>query len=247
MAKKVMTEDSAIIVPEMGVMPVSGPIVMMSPYVSFVSVKSEAFATKVAMHYPDLQDGWPLLFCGGDKPIKLDPMKFLLVHMQVHWSSADSNGEIVKSILDPELVDPKNRDVKENLETVLLIYEGNRLVPARCTFRSTKTRAGWIAKQTLDYAKDDATWAKLSPEHQASLAVKDARFRFYTQVKLAFGNVSKSNGFKYTIAGGIPKVTTLEDWKLIKASFEDPAFRKTLDHCISQFQERMTYVRSKSV
>ena len=223
--------------------PSIGPAYSVSPYVTFVSLKSPLFA-KVAGAFPNLNEGEPVLF-EGEQMTKLDDMTFYLIKASAHWSVCDPNGEIIKSYLDKDEGAKRRKETREHVETVLLVQVKDRLVPARCTFKTTKTRAAFTAWQTKDTAKSEI-WASLSPEHKATLVVPDPRFRYKTTVKLQFGIISKSSGMKMTLAAGIVKPTTVADWGMLSKWLKDEATMKSLELCMVQFGERLDMITAKS-
>lgn len=219
-----------------------GPLYSITPYVSFVSLKSAAFP-KLAPYYPDLREGEPVLFKGADSHVRLDPFRYYLIQYRVHYTEADSEGSVVRSTMDAGVA-KGDKSLKENVETVLIVCTKEGLVPARCTFRTTKTKAVWSAINHLAVAKDGDKWGKLSPEHAATLGAPDPRFRFTATVHLSYGRLSKSTGYKFTEASATVKPTALADWQALTAALNDKAFRALCDDVVTQWKERIAMIES---
>ncbi len=214
------------------------PLFQQTPYVSFVSLKGSAYG-KLAPFFPDMQEGDPILILPDPaRPVKLDPLRFYLVHAKTHYSEVDQNGQIIRSTFNIDEA-RADRSLKEHVEGVVLVCLDTGLVPARVTFKSTKVKAAWTAINTHEAAKDTEAWGKLSPEHAATLVCPDPRFRYTTTVKMSYGNVSRSSGFKFTLATGFAKPSTVADWQAITKAFSDEAFCKLCDAVVGGWKSRI--------
>src|SRR5690242_13215640 len=109
---------------------------------------------------------------------KLNPMKASLLCCKQFWAEVNAAGEVLRTSFEEQ---PK--PFKEHIESVLLVYLEDRIVPANCEFRSTKCPAGKALSDALLEASKP-TWADKSPEHKATLAVPEPFLRFFGLVTL---------------------------------------------------------------
>lgn len=225
------------------IIPDVAPLHSLTAYVSFVSLKSPAFQ-KVAPYFPHLKEGEPVLFTPDDAPIRLDPFRFILAHAKAHYSEIDGEGKIVRTSFSRDEA-AKDKTLQEHVEAMILVIIGEKLVPARCTFKGTKVKAGWIAISALEIAKEGDKWSKISPDHKASLVVPDPRVRYSTTVTMSFGNVSRSSGHKYTVASGFAKPTTAPDWQLLATFLPREDFRAAADAVFAAWKDRLAEITPK--
>lgn len=222
----------------------AAPLYQRTPYVLFISTKGKTFA-EVARHISDLQEGDPVLLQGENVyPIKLNPFRFYLISAFQHFSQVDNLGQITRTILDADRArEDKASKWVEHVETVLLVkLSHGALVPARCTFKSTKTNAIHAAIAEVNAAADAESWAAKSPEHKASLAVPHPWARVLTTVTLKRGT-SKSSGFSFVAAGGFVTPTGLADWQSLASAFQDPAFRQLCEAVNQRHNERVAEIK----
>ena len=226
---------------------VGDPLFQSTAYVLFVSQKGDSFA-KLLPKLPGLQDGDPVLVPGGvNPPVILNPFKFYLIAAWQHFSVVTTTGEIVKSTLNPVHVKRNpGSQWNEHIETVLVVDAGKELglIPARCTFKTTKCRAAFKAIQTNQQAQDPSLWEKLSPEHKESLVATEAWARFVTTVTLK-RMTSKSSGLAYTAADAFCTPTTLADWKRLGHFFQDEKNKAMCDAVMEQHGKRVKQISTK--
>lgn len=218
-----------------------------SAYVQFISRKGQAFAT-VAAHVPGLDEGDPVLIRGEKvKPIKLNPFRFYLIGAFQHFSAVDGMGTITKTVLSKDAVqsDPGTKYL-EHLETCIIVLADGELVPARCTFKSTKINPAHTAVSTLREATETENWASRGEAYKLSCSVAQPWGRFFTTVTLKRG-VSRANGFAYVAAGGFVTPTGPVEWKALADFFEGEENQKLCDAAYRRWEERVREIKQKAV
>lgn len=224
---------------------VQSSIFQLTPYVTFVSPKGQAFAS-LSVQIPGLGEGDPVLIEQGAPPLKLNPFRFFLTHAYQHWSVVDNIGTIIRSTEDREVAKenpPGGGYWAEHIETVLFVRLPDRVVPARCTFKTTKTNAAHAAIAGLELASSPE-FGDRSPEHKAALQMPYPWARVVTEVSLST-RTSHSSGFRYTAAKGIVKPSVESDWKLFAAFFSDPKNVELAQAVVAAHEDRKDQVKSK--
>lgn len=233
------------------VMEVGDPLFQPTAYTLFVSQKGQNFG-QMMISIPDLQDGDPVLVEGPSaKPVKLNPFRFYLITAFQHFSVVDQTGMILKSTTVPTYVKEHPEDKwNEHIETVLIAVvrgdEGARLVPCRCTFKTTKCKAAYKALEARKQAENPVLWERLSPEHKASLIATEPWARYTATVTLK-RMTSKASGFAYVAADSFIVPTGVADWKLLSEYFRE---QKNHDACSAMTEahsKRVAIVKSKLV
>lgn len=225
-----------------GPVQVAAPLVQRTPFVIFVSTKGQTFA-KVAQQIPDIQDGDPVL-CRGDSYTRLNPFKFYIISAFQHFSKVNGQGEIFETILDAEQAREEKGQWSEHIETLLVvILPSGELVPATCTFKTTKTNAAHTAIDNLKKAEDAAEWSKLSAEHKASAAVPAAYARFVVTVTLKRGTAKKS-GFPFVAANAFVRPTGLADWDSFATFLKDPEKKRLCEAVYNRFTDRCEDIKA---
>lgn len=219
------------------------PMHQRTPYVLFVSPKGQTFA-KISQQIPDLQDGDPILV-RGDSYTRLNPFRFYLIQAFQHFSIVDGQGQITETTLDPDVAkEDKDRKWSEHVETVLIaVLPDGSLVPATCTFKTTKTNAAHRAIDELKAAADVDSWSARSPEHKASSVASWPYARFVTTVTLKRGTAKRS-GFAFVAANAFTRPTGLADWQALGDSFKDETFKKTCEAVYDRFQDRIADIKA---
>lgn len=207
-------------------------------YVQFAHPKAKNYAALIQA-YPDLEESDPFLIQPDPaRPIKLNPFTFLLLRQFQHFADVDNNGQIIKTYDEP------GSGRKEHIETAILAYHNGELTPATCTFKTTKAAAAKTAIKTLELAADTEKWGRNSPDHNATIAIPDPRFRFTTTVKLR-PSVGQSSGNAYVAATGLCRPTTVADWQVIGSKLNDPKFTAAMAAVLKAFDGRRRFVNSK--
>lgn len=221
-----------------------GPVFGLSPYVIFASTRSENFA-RWSAEVPGLNDGDPLLV-RGEKLVRLLPFQFHLIRAFQHFSIVDNTGTILRMTRDPNVAkaeSTKSARFDEHIETVLLVVLPDEIVPARCTFKTTKTNAAHKAIQAVTLAATPE-WAKLSPDHKETLNAPQPWMRVLVNVTLKAGT-SRSSGFRYVAANASIKPTGVADWRRIGKFFEDEQGTASANEVVAQYERRLEDVMAK--
>lgn len=214
------------------------------PYVQFISSKGQSFG-EVARQIPSIQDGDPILV-RAKAATKLNPFRFYLAAAFQHFSMVDTMGCIVKATLD-STVARSDRAWQEHIEALIIVVLDDELVPARCTFKTTKTNAAHTAIKTLrEIREEPEEWAKRSPEHKLTVKVPLDWARFTTTVTLKRGT-SRSTGFNYVAANGFAEPTGAADWKLLADAMKDDNFNMLCDDTLRRHEQRISEVKQKVV
>ena len=215
------------------------PVFQQTPYVQFLNAKSPSYP-KVVAALPDAQEGDPILM--GEKPVRLDPMRFSLIRAKAHYSEVTADGTVLRSTSDPERA-ATDKKLAEHIECVLLVVTPDGLVPCRCQFKGARLKA---VRNALDALKEASSpeWGKKSKDHEASLVATDPRFRFTSTVRITF-QTSRTNGFKYALATSVAKPTGVADWKQIGEFFASEDNRKLCEAVVESWRERLAAVASK--
>lgn len=226
---------------------VGSPVFTGTPYVSFVSVKAPAFA-QLQLALPDLDDGDPVMIRPQpSKPVRLSPFRFYLIQAFQHFSVVDTQGTILRTTLDPEKAKVATQQGKyvEHIETVVLACLPDGLVPARCTFKSTKANAAHRAVEARRMAETEE-WAKQGPEYKASLVCPMPWARFTTTVQLKAGT-SKSTGYRYVAANGRITPSGAGDWTQLGEFFKEKENIALSEAVAEAFQSRVDDVKAKVI
>lgn len=234
--------------PEKGVVPVGfdvspGEVVHCPPsanYAFFVSNKGRTFA-KVSQQIPAIQDGSAVL-CEGSNYSHLNPFRFYLIQALQHWSMLDGEGKITKTTFDAGEAKEDKALWKEHVETLLIVLTpDDRLVPATCTFKTTKCNAAHTAIEAIHLAEDLTAWGKKSPEHKVSLIAPLAYARVLTTVTLKRG--TSRAGYAFVAADAFVRPTGLSDWQLLSESFASDAFQRLCYDARNRFLERIETIK----
>lgn len=220
--------------PECAVSPYSSGGV---PFIRFASHKSPKWA-ELSAALPGLHEGDPILcFPEPDDPVKLAPMKFFLWSARGYFAElSESDGEI----LDASWVEDSLRPaLKEAVDSVILVFVGDRIIPARCTWRTTKCPAVKLAVKARDRAASPE-WGKTGPDYAASLAIDQPFARFTTTVSVVERTGGK--GRKYQLANGKISPASVGDYAVLKAMFADPDQRKLFDRIVEGYDRRLAEV-----
>lgn len=202
-------------------MKVHEPAVQNTPYVVFVSTKGSAFAGHKD-HIANLEDGDPVLVMPDGERVHLaGRFKFYLVFATQYWAHVSNDGAIIRATFDGAEADG-DKDLGEHVDTMLLVPNpvNGQLVPARCTFKTTKTNAAHSALATMKKAENaDMEWYNKSAEHKATLAIPLVRHRFISEVSLKRGFGKHA----YVAANSKQRPVTIAEWNAAKAYLDEVA------------------------
>lgn len=215
-----------------------------SPYVLFVHPRGANFA-ELKQSIPSLAEGDAVLIRSGVAPVKLSdlPFKFLLVRADRYFAQVDATGAIIRVTRDVENARKDKFSWKDHYETVLFVVLPDGLVPARCTFKTTKTNAAAAALKALVEAQTPE-WADRSAAHKATLAIPEPRFRFTTTVTLR-RSTGLTSGVPYTAANAIVQPLSGAEWAQLATALADDNFKATCVQINEEFERRLEYVNAK--
>lgn len=203
-------------------------------YVGFVDPKNPKYTELVAA---GLREGDPYMAYKGEFK-KLSPFEFQLMDYRQLWVERDQTG---KNVIGVTAVDPRNwkSAYKENIEAAVLAFTDVGIIPAVCSFRTTKTEAGHVAIRMLRQATDP-NWASKSKDHAETAKFPLPFTRFYIATTTQ-RDVSKSSGFPFykTVSTGhlitAPKAAQLQ--KFLTSPEGKEAIRKTMTIFDNRVQE----------
>lgn len=209
------------------------------PYATFLSPKSTELWAKAGAAGVALEDGCQVLFFPEpEAPIRLVPMQFMLLAATQYWAETKDRQLVRVSMR-------KDIGLKEQIDAALLIILNDKIVPARCTFRTTKCPACLTAVKELKAARETETWAKKSEEHQIVAAhVDNPSYRFTATVRTS-GRTAAS-GFAYKLAESTCKPSTPAELKLLQKLFESEDGMKDFKAVGESYQRRINTVKAKA-
>lgn len=219
------------------------PDVQQSSYVTFVHPSAKVYS-KLAQCIPGVDlDDTVLILPEPRRPLKLAPMRFMLLAAMQYWAQFDeAEFTPTKTRLTPP-EDGQKRAWKEQIESVVLIVTADRLYPASMLWKSTKCGPFHRANDALKLAGDPEEWGKQSPDHALTCGVPVVWARFVAQVKLGKKTTSKTSGYTYTPATSLIYPTTASELKLVTESFDKDTFRAELAAVQSRYTHRLEDVK----
>jgi hypothetical protein len=137
---------------------------------------------------------------------------------------------------------------KENIESAVLVYTANGVIPAKATFRTTKAQPARIAAKELANASTKE-WAGIDKAHAAvagafPLGTFPPGLRFTVQVQLNKGT-SKGKGLPQYVALGKLVLTTPEKSKELETYFTSKAAETTLAGVMDAYTNRVKELTDK--
>lgn len=181
------------------------------PYVAFFSLKSPK-AGEVKAALPDISEGEAYLRWPEGYMRKLVPFTTFFVDGVRYYADVDpDNGKIGDSSWTPQLDDKGRPDfkspLKEHVEAALIVVTTDRLVPAKCVFRPSKTPA---ASKMIKASRDAKTpdWLTYGELYQQSVAglgreLTFARFLAIISSTRVISKVGKGAGKPYFKADAV--------------------------------------------
>ena len=209
-----------------------------SPYVVFAHPKRADEWAKLTAKFGNIAEG-SMFLVTSQELYELPLAKLGWIHHRQYWASANPAGELLSASWT-EMPKP----FKEHVESVVLVYLEDKIVPANMSFRSTKCPA---AKTMADTFAECQTpkWADKSAAHKETLVCQQAFMRFFGEVQLGPQRIAKSTGLPYRPTQCNVKPTTLTEWRLLKAMIEDENTQKALNAAAERFEWRMKELTAK--
>jgi hypothetical protein len=211
----------------------------LSPYITFAHPKRSDEWTKIVSKFGNINEG-DMYLMEKDNVTALPKAKVGLLCCKQFWAQVNAAGEIQKVSMK-EVPYP----YKEHIESVLLVYFDDRIVPANVQFRTTKCPA---AKSLADALIKASTpeWEKESPAHKETLAISQPFMRFYGEMYLGPQRTSKTNGMPYRPTKCDVKPTSPSEWRLLDAFTKNPDTKKALEDAANRFESRMAEMAAKA-
>jgi hypothetical protein len=172
------------------------------------------------------------------KPIKVEPFRFTPFCGFQYWCECDRGGQMLRAWTSK----PRYEDViKEHIETVILIYFGRAVYPARMTFKSTKCGPAKVGLKALEFCMSDE-WLKQSAAHTVMKAAPKPWQRFTIASSLT-PRTGKS-GFKYLQANGTEAPATPDDWTVLAEFLRSETANQTLEELKKAHDQRIKEIES---
>ena len=215
-------------------------------------LKSQSWAPYVTFAHSNKKDEWQkiqsktgvpnegdMYFIDNDTVVHLPKAKLgWLVGKQV-WVQANAGGEVqVATFVEAPF------PFREQVESVVLVYLDDRIVPANMTFKTTKCRAAVEMSKALAEASDNK-WADKSAAHRETLVSPQPFMRFYAEVVSDPPKPSKSSGMTYRTTSATIKPTSIQEWRLLKALCDNIETSKALEAAAARYQQRLKDLEAK--
>lgn len=216
------------------------------PYVGFLATtpNSADKAANIRAACPGIGEGDPYLSMGGTYR-RLDPLKFHLLAAEQFWCERDQTGNTIRTTR--EKPDSWKSPFKEEVIAALLVYAGDDVIPALCSFRTTKSGGIHPAVNALrQVVEQPGEWGALSADHQASLALNLPFSRFTTTVSMR-KDTAKGSGNPMFLARGSVKPITAGEWKVLKDALESPSIAEAVNGVTVAFKSRVAELAGKVV
>jgi hypothetical protein len=213
----------------------------MAPYVSFAHPMAKDTWSKALAANPRAEEGEQYLIVEG-KAVNVTPAKLTPMLVKQFWTEEDQAGNILRTFLS------EGPGLRENAEAVVLVYVGDRLVPASMSFKTTKCGAAITLAKALLHAggvHDGTPWESLSQDHALTLACPQPFMRLFGHIKTT-RRTSKKTGFIYVAAEAVVQPTGAAEWTVLASAFKDPEFNDTLQKVADKHEERMNFVLAKA-
>lgn len=202
-----------------------------APYVCFASPAAKDQWVCLTAALPDVREADQVLVT-PTRSVKLTPLKFHLLIARQYWAHVATDGTIIAAA-GKDL----GRPYKEQIEAVIAAYNGDELVAANMTFKSTKCGAAQDMCKALVEA-GTADWAKKSAAHELTLAATKPFMRFFGTVSTT-KRTAKSSGMAYVQATVAVHPTTAVEWSVLAKYLQEEQFMAALQVASDRFERRM--------
>lgn len=209
-----------------------------SPYVTFAHPKRSDEWSKVRAVHPAVEEGD--IFLVEKVPTYLPQIKLTMMAYRQLWVHSNDSGSIILAVSKQEEPHP----FKERIESVVLVYLEDRVVPATMTFKTTKCGAAHsLSDALLEAATED--WAKKSQAHAETLVAQKPFMRYFGLVRLGPQRTGKKTGLPYVPAEATISPTSVPEWKALGKAFQDPKFSEVLNSVTSRYESRVKELLDK--
>jgi hypothetical protein len=237
-----MTAPSTSMVPAAPGVDVDTSRVGGTPFATFISAKSPRFP-ELAAAIPGLKEPQVVLIRPQpQRPIRLDPFKVHLITARQFWVESEEDHSLIR--VQYNRPEKYSAELKETIEAVVLAYAGNKVFPARVTFKTTKCVGAAVAAKTLKLAAS-ASWADEGPEYAATLQLPMPWARF-TATFTCTQQTARFSGRKYWLSNATITPTSESDAATVAAAFKDEEVQATYNAVLASFNRRVAELDAKA-
>lgn len=205
-----------------------------APYVCFASPAAKQQWPRLVAAIPNVKEADQVLVT-PTRSAQLTPLKFHLLIARQYWAHVSADGQILAA-RDKEHPNP----YREQIEAVVIAYDGETLVPANMTFKSTKCGACQdMCRALVEASSPD--WAKKSPAHELTLQATKPFMRFFGVVDTV-KRTAKQSGLSYIQATVTIHPTTAVEWKLLAKFLQMQEFMDALQVASDRFERRVAEI-----
>jgi hypothetical protein len=209
-----------------------------SPYVVFAHPKRADEWAKISARLGNAEEGH-MYFIDGDKVVALEKAKLGWIVGRQYWAEAAPNGDVITVAYEE-----RPKPFKEHVQSVVLCYLDDKVVPCNMAWRSTKCPAAKILADALADCQTPA-WADKSAAHKETLVVSQPFGRFFGVVELGPQRSAKSSGLNYrtTVCRIMP--TGIAEWKLLEALSKNEKCQEMFTDAARLYESRLAEADKK--
>jgi hypothetical protein len=242
MSLTVPAADNGALTKLMGVPPPSAPYVSaanVTPYLFFYyGIGEGAEAAKKA--HPTLRKGDLVLFANGEYTILRSPVRMFVCTGGQHWAErVPATQQLVKASLEPQ---GRGSSLKEELEALVLVLAGGKLVPATWRTKGAACRGPVRALQELVEART-SEWLAQSEAHKVTAKIPMPWARFVVDVDYHLETSRSGNEYIATDAHCPPidpdMFAMLRDFLTVSEN------RVQLDEAFAEHERKLGEIKAK--
>lgn len=207
------------------------------PYVQFMTRKAGSWED-TARAIPGLEPGNAVLFRPTERAVRLSPFRCHFVTGKQYWAQTDDSYKLESVRFEP------TDEYTEYVDSVLLLYVGDALIPATCRFRGATCKAAQKMAGALQQA-GTPEWGTLSPEHRASLGAPHPFARFFATVSTGAGT-ARGSGRVFVKADAAISPSGVVEATAVGNAFRDEAFKSALQEIAETYKRRVEEVTEVS-
>lgn len=216
------------------------------PYVAFAHHLMKSF-DDVKAAIPGVQaDDIILANVDGKAYQKLEQLKIFLVDSAGFFvkRAPDSSGKILTAVKEDPSPGKKDEEGRtEEVESAVLVFYGDRLIPATISWRRAMCRAPKQIADAIAKTYDAAYFGSLSDAHKSALAIPVPFARVNGVVSVS-KQQPKRGGTGYRIANAIVTPTTGKDVNTFAAFTHDVDGQVVLDQVLELFNKRVREIQA---
>ena len=207
------------------------------PYITFLNTKSPRYAELTAA-LPGAKEPDPVLVRPiPEPPLLMSPLKLHLMYASQFWAELDQDtGDPVEvQSVRPEW--GSQQHLKEIIETVVIAYHGERVIPARMTFKRAMCVGAAAAAKTLKLAATPE-WFAYSDAHAATANIASGFARFTTTFAVT-RKTARSTGRAYYQADARIAPTTQAEYAIFVNEMRKTDSLASLRACVDSYKRRV--------